>query len=109
MQYKIWIVLLVMFTTPLHSKEVERLTVTSCAYQAGTAREIQTIRQTEGDEWPQFKLQVMKIYGDSQGRTDLLAIAKRVYQRAITTAPQAVHDDVFAACLQRDQGTEPSA
>ena len=95
-----------LLSLPVLAEEIERSTITSCAYQAGTAREIQTIRQTEGDDWAQFEQKVMKIYGDSQGRSDLLVIGKRVYFHPPTTPVDVVYGDIFKACNQRASGTE---
>jgi len=106
MQNKVMITLAVLFSSTSNAEEVERSTITSCAYQAGTAREIQTIRQTEGDDWDQFEQKVLKIYGESQGRTDLLAIGKRVYFQPTTVTPDEVYGDIFKACNQRASGTE---
>ncbi|MEX0615237.1 MAG: hypothetical protein WD177_04930, partial [Methylophaga sp.] len=52
-------------TAPL-AAEMQRGTITSCAYQAGTAYEIQKIRQTEGDDWPAFEAKIKQIYSESQ-------------------------------------------
>jgi hypothetical protein len=110
MQQKIIFMLAIVFTLPSYAaEEIERGTITSCAYQAGTAREIQTIRQTEGDDWSEFEQKVNKIYADSQGRTDLLAIAKRVYRHPTKLSPTEVHKDMFDACVERVNGTESSA
>lgn len=106
MQHKIMVILVLAFALPINAEEIERSTITSCAYQAGTAREIQTIRQTEGDDWQQFEQKIMKIYGDSQGRSDLLAIGKRVYFQPTTTPPDEVYGDIFKACNERASGTE---
>lgn len=110
MQHKIIVILALAFTAPpIQSEEMERLTITSCAYQAGTASEVQTIRQSEGDDWSQFEQRILKIYGEGQGRTDLLAIAKRVYLQPVNMPPDEIHSDMFDACVQRANGTEPSA
>ena len=95
-----------LLSLPVLAEEIERSTITSCAYQAGTAREIQTIRQTEGDDWAQFEQKVMNIYGDSQGRNDLLVIGKRVYFHPTTTSTDEVYEDIFGACSKRINGTE---
>ena len=106
MQHKIMVILILAFALPIHAEEMERSTITSCAYQAGTAREIQTLRQTEGDDWSQFEQKIMKIYKDGQGRNDLLVIAKRVYLQPSKMLPTDVYSDIFDACVQRIQGTE---
>ena len=89
------------------AQPLERGNITSCAYQAGTAYEIQQIRQQEGHNWKQFEANIMKIYSESQGRSDLLAIAERVFIQPVETAADTIHDQIFDACLQRQQGTEP--
>lgn len=89
------------------AEEIERHTITSCAYQAGTAEEIQLIRQKEGDDWPTFKAKVQKIYKATAARNDLLAIAKRVYLQPVATSADVIHEDMFQACVARIQGTEP--
>lgn len=109
MQYKIVFIVALLITTPIHADEMERATITTCAYQAGTAREIQTIRQQEGDDWSQFEQKIKKIYKDGQGRQDLLVIAKTVYLHPTKTLATKVYDDAFNACVQRIQGTAPSA
>jgi hypothetical protein len=110
MQHKLIVMLaLTVFSPSYAAEELERGTITSCVYQAGTASEIQTIRQTEGDDWTQFEQKVNKIYADSQGRSDLLAIAKRVYRHPVKVAPIEVHKDMFDACVKRVNGTEPAA
>ena len=109
MQHKIIVILALAFTAPMQAEEMERSTITSCAYQAGTASEVQTIRQSEGDDWPQFEQKILEIYGEGQGRTDLLAIAKRVYLQPVKMSPSKIHSDMFDACVKRVNGTEPSA
>lgn len=109
MQYKILIILALNSFFPIQAEELERSTITSCAYQAGTAREIQTIRQTEGDDLTVFEQKVMEIYGDSQGRNDLIAIAKRVYLQPSKLSVDAVYSEIFNACVQRIHGNEPAA
>jgi len=93
----------------LFAEEMQRLTITSCAYQAGTAREIQHIRQQQGDDWKAFEQNVMAIYGEGQGRTDLLAIAKSVYRHSEDESADTVHDIIFSECVKRSQGTEAGA
>ena len=91
----------------LMAQPLERGNITSCAYQAGTAFEIQNIRQVENHDWTQFKANIMQIYSESQGREDLLIIAERVFIQPPETAPDLIHDQIFNACLQRQQGSEP--
>lgn len=90
-------------------EELERGTITSCAYQAGTAREVQTIRQTEGDDWLHFEQKINKIYKDTQGRRDLLAIAKMVYLQSPETVPDDVYNTTFTSCVKHAQGKDTSA
>lgn len=106
MQKFIWLTLTLIANASVYAEELERSTITTCAYQAGTAREIQTIRQTEGDDWPKFEQTVMKIYADSQGRSDLLVIAKRVYLQPTDESPDVVYSHIFNACAKRIQETE---
>ncbi len=89
------------------AEDLERNTITSCAYQAGTAYEIQNIRQTEGDDWETFEKKIKSLYKDTQGRDDLLAIGKRVYIYPADTPTDEIHDAIFQACVSRQQGTEP--
>lgn len=91
--------------TPL-AADMQRGTITSCAYQAGTAYEIQKIRQAEGDNWETFESNVKKIYADSQGRDDLLVIAKRVFFYPAKKPLDFIHDEILNACIARQQGTE---
>lgn len=46
----------------VQAENLEHGTITSCAYQAGTAYEIQKIRQTEGDDWETFETKIKSIY-----------------------------------------------
>lgn len=96
-----------MFCSTSLAADIQRGTITSCAYQAGTAYEIQKIRQTEGDNWDKFKANINKIYKDSQGRDDLLVIARRVFINPVDTSADKVHEQIFNACVERQQGTEP--
>lgn len=89
------------------AQPLERDNITSCAYQAGTAYEIQQIRQKEGHNWEQFEANILKIYSESQGRSDLLALAERVFIQPMETKADTIHDQIFNACVQRQQGTEP--
>lgn len=92
-----------------HAEEIQRSTITSCAYQAGTAREIQELRQAEQPDWQTFESNILKIYKDTQGREDLLNIARRVFIRSLETTPFEVHDEIFQACVNRVNGAEPKA
>ncbi|MDC9725788.1 MAG: hypothetical protein PSN44_07740, partial [Gammaproteobacteria bacterium] len=74
-----------------------------------TAREIQAIRQTEGDDWSQFEKKVKKIYKEGQGRTDLLAIAKMVYLQPTEASINEVYDKTFSACVKLTEGEADSA
>lgn len=98
--------LLSLFATALQAEEMQRSTITSCAYQAGTAYEIQKIRQAEGDKWPEFEANINKIYADSQGRDDLLEIAKRVFIYPGEKSLEFIHDEILNACIARQKGTE---
>lgn len=97
----------VLLSLSVHAEEMQRGTITSCAYQAGTAYEIQKIRQTEGDDWQTFEANIKKIYADSQGRDDLLIIAKRVFIYPPEKSLDFIHDEILNACIARQQGTEP--
>lgn len=109
MQYIVSFILTLFIISPAHAEEIKRSTMTSCAYQAGTAREIQTIRQTEGDDWSQFEKKVKKIYKEGQGRTDLLAIAKMVYLQPTEASINEVYDKTFSACVKLTEGEADSA
>lgn len=89
-----------------HAEDIKRDTITSCAYQAGTAYEIQSIRQTEGDTWDVFEANVKDIYADSEGRDDLLVIANWVFMYPAEKSLDFIHDDIMNACLERQQGIE---
>ncbi len=99
--------LLLALATAVQAQPLERSNITSCAYQAGTAYEIQLIRQKEGHDWAEFEANIKKIYSESQGRKDLLSIAERVFIQPVDTEADAIHDQFFKACVQRQQGTEP--
>jgi len=88
------------------AENLEHGTITSCVYQAGTAYEIQKIRQTEGDDWETFETKIKSIYKDSQGRDDLLQIAKQVFIHPNSKSADFIHDQIFDACVKRQQGTE---
>ncbi|MDH5357329.1 MAG: hypothetical protein OEY48_04870 [Gammaproteobacteria bacterium] len=103
------LIIALLYVFPVQAEEMERSTITTCAYQAGTAREIQLIRQSEGDDWSQFEQKIKQIYKDTPGRSDLLVIAKNVYLQPITTLPTEAYEKAFTACVSRIQGTEPSA
>lgn len=109
MKYNILLVLFLVFGSAHSDEELERSTITSCAYQAGTAREVQSIRQVEGDDWLQFKLEIKKIYKDTQGRRDLLAIAKMVYLQPSKAFPDDVYNQIFKSCVKHIQGKDTSA
>ncbi|MDT8311639.1 MAG: hypothetical protein RQ732_09365 [Methylophaga sp.] len=107
MAYVFFAVLLSLFATATSAEDIQRGTITSCAYQAGTAYQIQNIRQTEGDDWQSFEAKVSKIYADSQGRDDLLIIAKWVFIYPADKSLEFIHDEMLNACITRQQGTEP--
>tara|TARA_R110001606_G_scaffold395664_1_gene568364 strand:- start:48211 stop:48543 length:333 start_codon:yes stop_codon:yes gene_type:complete len=110
MMKHIFLFLLVLVSSAASSdEELEHSAITSCAYQAGTAREIQNIRQVEGDEWPQFEQKIKKIYKDTQGRYDLLAIGKIVYLEPLKQLPDAVYEHTFSSCIKHIQGKDKSA
>ncbi|MFT7414828.1 MAG: hypothetical protein ACI9FO_001489 [Methylophagaceae bacterium] len=103
------LLLVLVFSSASSGEELERSAITTCAYQAGTAREIQNIRQIEGDDWPQFEQKIKKIYKDTQGRYDLLAIGKIVYLEPLNSLPETVHEHTFSSCVKHIQGTDKSA
>jgi len=107
MMYRYLLITLVCLTTPAIAEDLERSNITSCAYQAGTAFEIQKIRQSETDNWAEFERNIKQIYKDTQGRQDLLSIAERVFIQPSTESPDAIHELMFNACVARQQGTEP--
>ncbi|MFW5450977.1 MAG: hypothetical protein ACKE9I_05205 [Methylophagaceae bacterium] len=109
MQHQLIFITALLFTSAIYAEEMEKGTITTCGYQAGTAREIQTIRQIEGDDWLQFEQKIKKIYKDGKGRTDLLAIAKNVYFTPIETSPDEAYNTIFSACVKRINGTDSSA
>lgn len=107
MKYQHILIFFSLLTGSAQAEELQRGNITSCAYQAGTAFEIQHIRQNEGHDWEEFEDNIMKIYGDSQGRDDLLVIAERVFIQPVDTPADTIHDQIFNACVQRQQGSEP--
>ncbi|HIC45419.1 MAG TPA: hypothetical protein EYM37_09990 [Methylophaga aminisulfidivorans] len=107
MKYVYCLIMFCLTTSFATADDLERNTITSCAYQAGTAYEIQKIRQTEGDDWATFENKINSIYKDTQGRDDLLAIGRRVYIYPVETSVDKVHEELFQACVKRQQGTEP--
>lgn len=109
MKYISLLLLALVSSTANGDEELERSAITSCAYQAGTAREIQNIRQVEGDDWPQFEQKIKKIYKDTQGRYDLLAIGKIVYLEPLKRLPDAVYENTFNSCVKHIQGKDKSA
>jgi hypothetical protein len=109
MKYISLLLLAIVSSTASGDEELEHSTITSCAYQAGTAREIQNIRQVEGDDWLQFEQKIKKIYKDTQGRIDLLAIGKIVYLEPLKSLPDAMYDHTFNRCVKHIQGKDISA
>lgn len=109
MKYITLLLLALVSTTVSSDEELERSAITTCAYQAGTAREIQNIRQLEGDDWSQFEQKIKKIYRDTQGRYDLLAIGKIVYLEPLKRLPDAVYEHTFNSCVKHIQGKDKSA
>lgn len=101
--------LVLVSSSAISAEEIEHSTITSCAYQAGTAREIQNIRQVEGDEWAQFEQKIKKIYKDTQGRYDLLTIGKMVYLEPLKNLPDVVYEHTFTSCVKHSQGKDQSA
>ena len=99
--HTILVFLALLLSFSVHAEDMEHSTITSCAYQGGTAREIQTIRQTEGHDWLEFEKQINQIYRQGQGRQDLLAIAKVVYQQPLTATPASAYDNAFSLCVKR--------
>lgn len=106
MKHQLLAVTSALFILPAHADVMERSTITSCAYQAGTAYQIQNIRQTEGDNWSEFEANIRKIYADSQGREDMLVIAKQVFIYPADKSLDFIHDAILKACIARQQGTE---
>ena len=107
MKRQILIVILATLSTSLFAAEVEREAITSCAYQSGTAYEIQKIRQSQGDTWETFQSTVKHMYQDTPGRSDLLNIGKRVYFNPVSVSPEDIENQILESCLKRYQGKEP--
>lgn len=99
--------LFLLLSIQVQAQPIERGNITSCAYQAGTAYEIQHIRQQQGHNWEQFEANIRQIYKDSQGRDDLLVIAQRVFIHPAETPADTIHDEIFESCVARQQDTEP--
>lgn len=106
MPYAFLTLLLSLVATASFAEDIPRATITSCAYQAGTAYQIQNIRQIEGDDWQTFVAKINKIYANSQGRDDLLVIAKWVFIYPADKPLEFIHDEILDACIARQQGTE---
>tara|TARA_R110002050_G_scaffold1244_5_gene8719 strand:+ start:1592 stop:1921 length:330 start_codon:yes stop_codon:yes gene_type:complete len=109
MKYLPLLFLILVSSSASSDEELERSAITTCAYQAGTAREIQSIRQIEGDDWPHFEQKIKKIYKDTQGRYDLLAIAKIVYLEPLKRLPDDVYGNTFNSCVKHIMGKDQSA
>tara|TARA_R110002049_G_scaffold276106_4_gene454244 strand:+ start:2682 stop:3032 length:351 start_codon:yes stop_codon:yes gene_type:complete len=109
MKYLSLLLLALISSSASSDEELEHSAITSCAYQAGTAREIQSIRQIEGDDWSQFEEKIKHIYKDTQGRNDLLAIGKIVYLEPLKRLPDAVYEQTFHSCVRHRQGKDKSA
>lgn len=109
MKHMILFLLVLVSSSASSDEELERSAITTCAYQAGTAREIQNIRQVEGDDWSLFEQKIKKIYKNTQGRYDLLAIAKIVYLAPLKRLPDAVYEQTFNSCVKHIQGKDKSA
>lgn len=53
-----------------------------------------------------LKPKIKSIYKESQGRDDLLQIAKQVFIQPTSKSADFIHDQIFDACVKRQQGTE---
>ena len=104
---KLLIPFLLLYNSLVQAQPLERGNINSCAYQAGTAYEIQLIRQQEAHAWDEFAANINRISNDSQGREDLLAIAERFFIHPGNTAADVIHDEILQSCVARQHGTEP--
>jgi len=110
MKHKVLIILMLAAGTAnaVNKDEIQKSTITTCSYQAGTAREVQNIRQVEGDDWPQFQQKINRLYKDTPGRRDLLQIGKMVYLQPPQTILDDVYGSAFDKCVERLQGDDLS-
>ena len=93
-------VLSLLFCLPAHAEQAPSITVASCEFQANTARQVQTLRLSEGDDWPEFEHNVKKLYKDGQGRADLLLVAEQVYLTPLNLSADEVYAEMLSACVE---------
>jgi hypothetical protein len=97
---KILLGLTLLFCSLTRAEQTPPLTIASCEFQAHTARQVQTLRLTEGDDWSQFEQNVKKLYQDGQGRTDLLTVAEQVYLTPLNLSADEVYAEMLSACVE---------
>lgn len=84
-------------------EEISKVMTHTCTYAGGIARETQNIRQVENDTWIAFEYKTRLIYKDDEGLTNLLVIAKTVYDFApIEADSRDVFISVFDSCMGRN-------
>jgi hypothetical protein len=96
------LIFLLLISTQLSAQEISKHSMLTCAYAGGIARETQNIRQIEHDNWSTFEQKTRAIFKNDQGLTNLLTIAKTVYDFAsINTDVTDVFNVVFDSCMGR--------
>ena len=94
------LIFLLLISTQLSAQDITKHSTLTCNYAGGIARETQNIRQIEHDDWATFEQKTRSIFKNDQGLTNLLTIAKTVYDFAsIHTDVTDVFNTVFDSCM----------
>ena len=94
------LIFLLLISTQLSAQEITRQSTLTCAYAGGIARATQNIRQIEQDDWATFEQKTRAMFKNDEGLTNLLTIAKTVYDFAhINTDIADVFGVVFDSCM----------
>ncbi|MBL4638331.1 MAG: hypothetical protein JKY76_03115 [Proteobacteria bacterium] len=94
------LILLLLISFQVSAEEIDRSAMNTCSYAGGIARETQNIRQVEDDNWIVFEYKVSLMYKEGDGLSNLLVIAKTVYDYAlINSSSTDVFNNVFDTCM----------
>jgi hypothetical protein len=96
------LIFLLLISTQLSAQEISKQSTLTCSYAGGIARETQNIRQIEHDDWATFEQKTRAMFKNDQGLSNLLTIAKTVYDFAHLDADVSdVFNAVFDSCMGR--------
>jgi hypothetical protein len=94
------LIFLLLISTQLSAQEISKQSTLTCSYAGGIARETQNIRQVEHDDWATFEQKTRAMFKNDQGLSNLLTIAKTVYDFAHLDADVSdVFNAVFDSCM----------